>query len=486
MENVRSRWRLRLGLAGALIAGATAVTVLPAASSSAAPGPCGPLGKLVEYDVNDRCDFGTNLDPMTIGNRAVVRALRNTRLFVTMLPCRNGRAVPVVAAADQLLVTAGDPNRLAVALATVRRRLPDQVVGEPAQINALAARLFLRPGTLTQRFMRLTVPTLQGRGFSVDLNYLEPVQPNNHFRPDDNPVESRGASLSRGGQTSVLVVDSPAQNDAYPREPDVVLGTYGPTVPTYDVDGNGLVDEDHSHGVFVASLVKRLAPQATVVLAGVRGRQVRGVARWSPMLFTDADVIKAMSDAFGLSPGGTAVRRGFDVVNLSLGGAGCDGVAARLPLGRFMRDLFILSARSTRVATLYVAAAGNDGANVKHFPAAWRAKPTIERAAKRIDAALGGGAPTPAGNEIRQIQTVLRARMIAVGSWSAGVRDSFSNCGGWVNGIADGSDAISRYPSKSTWASWSGTSFATPRVSAVAALGTNPGDVSVGDGIGAC
>jgi subtilisin family serine protease len=150
-----------------------------------------------------------------------------------------------------------------------------------------------------------------------------------------------------------------------------------------------------------------------------------------------------------------------------------------------MRDLVVLSTESTRITPMYVAAAGNGGGDVKHFPAAWRDKATITRAADLVDAALGGG-PTAAGNQIRQIQAVLQARTIAVGSWSGGVRHPFSNCGDWVNGRADGADEVSRYPSSTTWASWSGTSFATPRVSAVVALGANLGDVTVAEGIGAC
>jgi hypothetical protein len=77
--------------------------------------------------------------------------------------------------------------------------------------------------------------------------------------------------------------------------------------------------------------------------------------------------------------------------------------------------------------------------------------------------------------------------MIAVGSWRAGVKDSFSNCGTWVNGIARGARAVSRYPSPTRhWAKWSGTSFATPQVSARLVGGANPGGVARGEAIGAC
>jgi Subtilase family len=470
MENV-NRWHgAALALTTALTFGAVAVAGPAAPTASAAPGPCGPLGTLVEYELNDRCDYNTMDDPMLVGDRAVVRALRTAGLFATMQPCLDERTfVPVAAVPDELLITAGSAERLAVALQTVRRRLENQVIGEPLPVNALAARLTLQPGTLTPRFMRFVVPTLQGRGWSADLNYFEPAMPNNRFHPFDNPVEAPPEAPLKGGDASVLVVDSPPQSEAV----------------VFDLDGNGKVDEDHGHGDFVASVVKLLAPTAEVVLAGVHGGQVPGVARWSPMMFSDADLISAMGTAFGLSPGGTAVRRGFDVVNLSLGGVGCDGIAARLPLGRFMRDLAGLADKWTEDDLLYVAAAGNDGGDVKHFPAAWRDQPTIDAAADAVDLALSGGAPTVAGNEIRQIQAFLEDRTIAVGSWTAGVRDPFSNCGTWVNGKADGADAVGAYPSKTGAASWSGTSFATPRVSAVIAGGTNPGDIAY-PAVGTC
>jgi hypothetical protein len=469
MGNVNRWHRAALAITTALTFGAVAVTG-PSAPPASAAGPCGPLGTLVTFQLNDRCDFGTGLNPMNVGSRAVVSALGKAGLFVALQTCRNGAVVPIAAAPNQLLIAAANPERLAVAVQTVRRRLENAVVGEPRPVNGLAAQLILRPGTLTPRFMRSVVPTLQGRGWSTDLNYLEPVQPRNHFHPFDNPLEAPPQRPFKGGRRSVLVVDSPAPSRTV----------------VYDLDGNGKVDEDHGHGPFVASLVKLLAPTAEVVLTGVRGRQIPSLARWSPMMFTDADLIRAMGTAFGLSPGGTAVRRGFAVVNLSLGGAGCDGIAARLPLGRFMRDLAGLAFKLTAITPRFVAASGNDGGDVKHFPAAWRDKPTIERAADAVDLALGTGAPTPAGNQIRQIQAFLQGRTIAVGSWTAGVRDAFSNCGTWVNGRADGARAIGTYQSKTGWASWSGTSFATPRVSAVFAGGTNPGDIHTGPGVGLC
>jgi thermitase len=251
-------------------------------------------------------------------------------------------------------------------------------------------------------------------------------------------------------------------------------------VVDYDVDGNGFVDEDHGHGVFVAALIERLAPRTEVVLAGANGGHLSGSARWSPMVFSDADVIAAIGQAFGLSA--TGVERPFHVVNLSLGGAGCAGIGSRLALGRFLRDLADLSAQTAGVRPVYVAAAGNDGGDVKHFPAAWRDKPTVQATAALVDLV----SPPGVGDEIRAIQAALEAGMVAVGSSRGGDRDSFSNCGTWVNAVAAGADTVSRYPSPTGWASWSGTSFATARVSAAIVGGQGVNDVVVGHAVGAC
>jgi hypothetical protein len=258
--------------------------------------------------------------------------------------------------------------------------------------------------------------------------------------------------------------------------------TIGPVVD-YDVDGNGFVDEDHGHGVYVASLVKQLAPTANVVLAGVNGGHIPTSNRWSPMMFSDADVITALGQSFGLSA--TGVEQPYDVVNLSLGGAGCATIGSRLALGRFLRDLADVSARSRGVRPVYVAAAGNDGADVKHFPAAWRDTPTMYEAAAVVDLV----SPPGVGDEIRAIHAALVAGMFAVGSRTGGALDSFSNCGSWVNAVATGAGTVSRYPSPPSptgWASWSGTSFATARVSAAIAGGQGIIDVTVGDGVGRC
>jgi hypothetical protein len=455
-----------------LVASSTSIATpsVPVTATS----PCGALGTLKTYSLNDRCNYGL-LDPEAITDTLIVAALGQAGLFATLTLCAGQglSAAPIVAVPDELLVTAAGPERLQSAVSEVSRRLLWSVTGV-SPLNPFAAILHLRRGTLGEAFLRQIIPTLQGRGFSTDLNYLEPAMPNYFFRPSGNPATAPNPGTGQGGQGRVLVVDSPAGDPAA-----AAVTTTGPIVD-YDVDGNGFVDEDHGHGVFVASLVERLAPGAEVVLAGVNGGHLSASARWSPMMFSDADVIAAMGQAFGLTASG--VENAFDVVNLSLGGAGCGGVGSRLALGRFLRDLADLSVQSTGVRPVYVAAAGNDGADVKHFPAAWRHEPTIQLTALQVDLV----SPPGAGAEVRAIQAALEEDMIAVGSRTNGQRDSFSNCGTWVNAVATGAVSVSVYPSPTGYAQWSGTSFATARVSAAHVGGQGLTDVLVGDAVGAC
>jgi hypothetical protein len=462
-------------LAATLALAATTTTIATPSVSVTAASACGPLGQIETYTLNDRCDYGL-LDLDWLTDTLIVAGLGRAGLFATLTLClgQGLSSAAVVAVPDELLVTATGPDRLDDAVAEVSQRLNGSVIGV-TPLNPFAASLTLRSGILSEAFLRQIVPTLQGWGYSTDLNYLEPAQPNYHFRPAGNPSVAQNPGRGQGGSGRVLVVDSPAGDTA--AAPGVT--TLGPVVD-YDVDGNGFVDEDHGHGVYVAALIERLAPGTEVVLTGVNGGHLADSDRWSPMVFSDADVIAAIGQAFGLSA--TGVEHPFDVVNLSLGGAGCGGIGSRLALGRFLRDLADLSAQTTGVRPVYVAAAGNDGGDVKHFPAAWRHKPTMYAAAAAVDLV----SPPGVGDEIRAIHAALSAGMLAVGSRTAGVRDSFSNCGTWVNAVAAGKGTVSRYRSPTGWARWSGTSFATARVSATVVGGKAISDVTVGPAVGAC
>ena len=453
-----------------LLCGAVA-TIAPRAVDAQAGDPCGPFGDLKELELNDRCTFGAATpDDVTVSN--IATGLVESGVFATTIECRNGTEALVVASPDELIVSGSSPDGLTAGLSVLREEFGESL-GRISALSGLVALVEVPPGTIDDAFLRNTIPALQGAGFSIDLNYLEPAQPNNGFRPDDDPTEAAAAPMGRGGQGRVLVVDSPSQRSAHPSAPDVVISSIGQAV-IYDVGRNGYIDEDHGHGTFVASLVKRLAPRAEVVLAGVRGQTLLRSARWAPMMFSDADLINSLHNSFGLAGFGRGTKRSFDVVNLSLGGAGCDGLAARLALGRFMRDLAVAASERGPVPT-YVAAAGNDGADIPHFPAAFRDVLTMKAAAEAIAIASGSAAAA----EVLELNDFFIEGSIAVGSWTGGVQDAFSNCGEWVNGIAAGARSTSRFPSDSDWAIWSGTSFATPRVTAALVGGAGLTDVKV-------
>jgi hypothetical protein len=306
------------------------------------------------------------------------------------------------------------------------------------------------------------LPALQAPGRNVDLNYLEPVQPNDGFRPFDDPEQA----------------DPPPDGDYGAADSSVVLVIDTTDDQTmYDTEPNLLIDEDHGHGTFVASIVARSG--ATVNLQGLEphptstNTSVLASGRWAPMMVDDADIITALS----------AITDATTVVNLSLGGVGCPssdftwGIGERLALAREMHNRL----HGGETPLKFVAAAGNNGDDVLHFPAAWR------NGAAMVDIANAVGDPLKA--EIIQISADLRDAIYAVGSIQVtdqgqpAVRSEFSNCGTWVNAAAYGEKQVGEYPSANpgafeptttvpnqppqlTYAAWSGTSFATANFSA--------------------
>lgn len=185
------------------------------------------------------------------------------------------------------------------------------------------------------------------------------------------------------------------------------------------------------HASFIAGVVRRVAPGASIVGAQVLDEQ--GVAR-------DSDIARALLDV---------VAMGAKVVNLSLGGytqPGYGPVALGSVIERVNLDVAI------------VAAAGNKPDGQRMYPAAMK-------------------------------------RVYAVGALgSRGGRAAFSNFGTWIDACAAGEDLVSCFYSgknvqiphdpqgKKTFegfARWHGTSFAAPQLAAAIAVemansGVNP------------
>jgi hypothetical protein len=195
----------------------------------------------------------------------------------------------------------------------------------------------------------------------------------------------------------------------------------------WDVDRDGYGDAESGHGTFIAGLILQVAPNVSVYEAKVLDSHGVG---------DDFTVAAAMAHL----PADT------DIVNLSLGGY-TDKDAPPLAIAHAMQAF----GNQQRVV---VAAAGNNASDRPFWPAAF--KPV-----------LAVGAVENAGK------------------WS---RASYSNYGPWVDAIARGSNIQSTFARAKTmvaqgliadpadpvtsfdgWASWDGTSFATPIAAAMIA-----------------
>lgn len=184
-----------------------------------------------------------------------------------------------------------------------------------------------------------------------------------------------------------------------------------------DADGDGLLDSDVGHANFIAGVVLQGTGRAQVEI--VKVLDSFGVC-------TEADLAAAI----------TALDD-VDVLNLSLGGFCADDeppAALEYALASFLAP----------GGRMVVAAAGNDGVADRPF---W-------------PAAFAGTARPWA------------AQVLSVAAHDGGAICPWSNTGPWVRLAAPGADVVSTYVNHAEfsngWATWSGTSFATPHV--VAAL----------------
>ena len=232
-----------------------------------------------------------------------------------------------------------------------------------------------------------------------------------------NLPEAHG--VNRGAGAVVAVIDTGVQSN----HPELV----GKTIAGYDFidkdrtpddvgnrrddDGDGEKDELVGHGTHVAGIVALAAPEARIMPVRALDSEGRG---------TTFGIAKAIR---------YAVRNGADVVNLSLGSSQQTDLLADL-LGDDDDD-------EEEGRAVFVAAAGNDNNSVRQFPAA-------------------------------------EENAIAVTSVDQQKKKSgFANFGGveerWVKVAAPGTDIHAPFPT-GRYATWSGTSMATPFVAGQAAL----------------
>lgn len=179
-----------------------------------------------------------------------------------------------------------------------------------------------------------------------------------------------------------------------------------------DRDGDRLVDDGYGHGTFVAGIAALVAPEAKILPMRVLDSEGRG------NVFMVAEAVYDAVDA------------GADVINMSFGTA--DKLKSRV-----LEDAVKTASKRGIVVT---AAAGNDGSNEAHYPAA-----------------------------------MTEVISVAAESADGGDLASFSARGKWVDVAAPGERIVSALPCG--YGSWSGTSMAAPFVAgAVAVLAsTHPG-----------
>lgn len=198
---------------------------------------------------------------------------------------------------------------------------------------------------------------------------------------------------------------------------------------TFDVAANkpgsdGYADPYAAHGSFIAGVIRCVAPASTVVVERIFGPSG---------LVSETDMIRQIWQGLARSP---------DIISLSAGGYTRND-APPLGLRHLWRDRL-----SQQGGVVLVAAAGNNGARRPFWPAAF-------------DWCVGVGSMGRDGQQ----------------------RSWFSNYGSWVDVYAPGEDLVNAYarlPYKTIvngsvrdtsagLAKWSGTSFATPIVSALIA-----------------
>ncbi len=228
-----------------------------------------------------------------------------------------------------------------------------------------------------------------------------------------NLPEAHG--LNRGAGSVVAVIDTGVQLNHGELAGRLTTARYdfveGDRAPwdvgnARDDDGDGVKDEMVGHGTHVAGVVALAAPGARIMPVRALDSEGRGTT------FGIARAIRY------------SVSAGADVVNLSLGSSAESDL---------LEDLIGDDDDDSTGKTVFVAAAGNDANAVLQYPAG------------------EDGA-------------------IAVSSVDGGKKKSgFANYGPWVTVAAPGSDIHSPFPN-GRYATWSGTSMATPFVAGQAAL----------------
>jgi hypothetical protein len=225
----------------------------------------------------------------------------------------------------------------------------------------------------------------------------------------------------------VAVIDTGYHPGIHPDLDTHVPPTTPPQLPDV-TPHDSILDDEAAHGMFITGIIVRAAPKA--IVENVRVLDGMGLAK-------EATVVSALARFIG--------RPEVSVINMSLGTFGDPA----FPPIALAQTLALLPS-----TTAVVAAAGNNHTNQPMYPGAYKRAIAVAAAADRNG--------TPA---------------------------KFSNFGPWVDCYAPGQDLqgafddwkglVATTPTMSNetfdgWASWSGTSFAAPKVTGAIAAVVGP------------
>ena len=192
-----------------------------------------------------------------------------------------------------------------------------------------------------------------------------------------------------------------------------------------DDDQRGQLDHQGGHGTFISGIVRQVCPDARIHARGVLSS------------FGDGDDVSVIAAIERAARAAEQDRQPIDVVVMSFGAFSADDAPPPMAytIGRLLSD------------SVVVASAGNNSSCRPFFPAAL-------------------------------------PNVVGVGGLDSAGRAAFSNFGPWVDACAPAVDVVSTFfmefnddvdPANDLtaeyhgWASWSGTSFAAPKVAGVIA-----------------
>jgi hypothetical protein len=267
--------------------------------------------------------------------------------------------------------------------------------------------------------LRETVPA-GDPGFGVSLNHVLGGEPNYRGGPgsEPRPAEAparRAAAATRADGVDLAVLDTGLPADLALLHPDLVGRTHpdADDVDVLDDDGDGVLDTEAGHGVFICGLVEQVAPMVGV---------------------DPGRVLDSTGYGDDLSVGLELAETQAPVVNLSLGAYTHHD---RPPLAL---ELAIDALGPDRVV---VAAAGNASSDRPFWPAAF---PQVIAVAGYDSAAMSP------------------AHFTNHGSWVDACAPGVDLVSAYVQGTwRSAADGDVKFHG---WARWSGTSFAAPLVAA--------------------